>query len=742
MVYPPIPSSFEASPSSAPPRPTLPDTRTESLLNAQTSLSVDDSSNRPGCHRAFSTQNHIITDLQKTLSYSGQQLPGSVRSVVDTHEQSSAKVLKVDLRVGASGHTDLSSLERKSIATLIGSQIVKSLKHLDSLKERVEDTSSKVLVTGDLNAGKSTFCNALLRRRVLPEDQQPCTSLFCEILDVSLNNDLEQVHAVKPNVKYDKSNSGSYDVFGVNDLERLVDEADLYSSVKIYVSDSRKDATLLRNGVVDIALIDAPGLNMDSIKTTAVFARQEQIDVVVFVVSAENHFTLSAKEFLWNAANEKAYVFIVVNRFDNIKDKDRCRAQVLRQIAKLSPATYQDAADLVHFVSCQSIADHPESPQLPDFERLESSLRSFVLEKRARSKLAPVKHYLSNVLEDVNTIASSNKAFAQDEIKQAKEKLAKIQPEYELRVKTKVRVGDQVERAIEENCAHAIQTTRKTLSDFIQGLDTVPLIDYPGLIHFWRYAEDTKRAMCERLDSEVVKCEAFARTQAISGVDLIRNLGLRNLPSSTPFNKTFHPEHMFRNKRHGIERKLNVEVGMSDFFDFDTQELGAVVLSSATACTVLGSRFIPIKSWIDGVLNFSQLMGSAATQKWILVPLAISVSGGIIWYIVSDIPRAVPRRIAKKVRKELERVDYVNHNADRITRELRTVLGVPEKYLRDQFHKDIEEQAKVKEGCEMAAKTASAAKDFFIQLEGEATLLRNTVHGYILEPSTLRSHTS
>ena len=34
------------------------------------------------------------------------------------------------------------------------------------------------------------------------------------------------------------------------------------------------------------------------------FSRQEEIDLVVFVVSAENHFTLSAKEFI-AAANEK-----------------------------------------------------------------------------------------------------------------------------------------------------------------------------------------------------------------------------------------------------------------------------------------------------------------------------------------------------------------------------------------------------------------------------------------------------
>lgn len=38
-------------------------------------------------------------------------------------------------------------------------------------------------------------------------------------------------------------------------------------------------------------------------------------------------FTLSAKEFIAAAANEKRYVFIVVNRFDNIKDKEKCRKE-------------------------------------------------------------------------------------------------------------------------------------------------------------------------------------------------------------------------------------------------------------------------------------------------------------------------------------------------------------------------------------------------------------------------------
>jgi replication fork clamp-binding protein CrfC len=108
--------------------------------------------------------------------------------------------------------------------------------------------------------------------------------------------------------------------------------------IKLYLANTRVPSeSLLNNSVVDIFLIDAPGLNRDSLKTTALFARQEEIDIVVFVVSAENHFTLSAKEFLSNASNEKAYLFIVVNKYDQIKNKDKCKRLVLEQIKELRP---------------------------------------------------------------------------------------------------------------------------------------------------------------------------------------------------------------------------------------------------------------------------------------------------------------------------------------------------------------------------------------------------------------------
>jgi mitofusin len=97
-----------------------------------------------------------------------------------------------------------------------------------------------------------------------------------------------------------------------------------------------------------------------------VFARQEEIDVVIFVVSAANHFTESAKNFIFSAAREKAYMFMVVNGFDVIRDQKRCEEMILKQVYGLSPATFRESSELVHFVSSNAIPMYGGGGSPPD----------------------------------------------------------------------------------------------------------------------------------------------------------------------------------------------------------------------------------------------------------------------------------------------------------------------------------------------------------------------------------------
>lgn len=593
-------------------------------------------------------------------------------------------VLKIDLKMDGMAQADIMHSLRKdakALAQLLDGQISKSLRHLGALRERIEDTSSKVLVTGDLNAGKSTFCNALLRRKVLPEDEQPCTSIFCEVLDVRENGGLEEVHAIPVNSKYDRKDERTYSVYPLDKLEQIVMDNERYAQCKVYIKDIRSvDESLLNNGVLDIALIDAPGLNNDSLKTTAVFARQEEIDVVVFVVSAANHFTLSAREFIYDAAREKAFMFMVVNGFDNIKNKERCQEQVLRQVAHLSPATFKESSELVHFVSSNAVpvapvggggapggssnsgsasasssgspsdphgndsdndddSDEKHSPDEPkgkgkekinaqrrDFAALESSLRRFILEKRARSKLAPAKHYLLNVLSDLNSLASVNRDVAQAELERVARELDELKPLLEQSAKSRSEAGDELDRATEDAASDVYNTTRDTINACIGNLSRADLtsqVSYPGAWEAYNYAYDIQNAMLADLNVCVGTCEDHARAQTDSGVNMVKQLGLLHLGDAySDSGLNFQPDRMFKRKKDALARMVDIDIEVWDFFDipglWERQEKVVGGSMAVTVAGVLGGRMLGGLGWVDGALGAVRVLGQQGTRRLIV----------------------------------------------------------------------------------------------------------------------------
>lgn len=571
-------------------------------------------------------------------------------------------ILKLDLKLGALHQSELvHSLEKASVASLLDGKIRTSIKHLVSLRERIDDTASKVLVTGDLNAGKSTFCNALLRRKVLPEDQQPCTSIFCEVLDARENGGLEEVHAIHKDAVYNRHDESTYDVFPLSKLEQIVIDNTTYMQCKVYVKDVRNvNESLLNNGVVDIALIDAPGLNSDTTKTTAIFARQEEIDVVVFVVSAANHFTQSAKEFIWAAAAEKAYIFMVVNGFDLIRDKERCEKMILDQVYKLSPRTYKESSELVHFVSSNAIPMAPSPPggpgaggsgsssgggggdepgddskgkgkekeKIEDFRKLEQSLRQFVLEKRARSKLTPAKTYLMNILNDLHTLATVNAEVAQSEIDRVTRDLAEIEPQLESSKKAKAEVSDEIDQTIEATCKDIYDHTRNTLNSAIaQAGDSTFGVPYPGLFGVFDFAEDLKEAMLDQISSAVADCEEHARYKTVGGVNAIKQLGILHLGNEY-HDLSFRSDVMFRRRRDLLAKEINLQTEFWDLVDWSTimqrQEKVAGTGMALTVATAVGGRMIGGYSWMDHAMSAAKIVGNDNLRKLIIPAVALA----------------------------------------------------------------------------------------------------------------------
>lgn len=715
-------------------QPALP--RTQSFADEYNNLPGP--SSRPQIPRRAATS---ITDSKESAQQQQQQQqpPAPEPRLVTPQIAEDFNVLKLDLKLGALSPSELvHSLEKNSVASLLDGKISQSIKHLQALRDRIEDTSSKILITGDVNAGKSTFCNALLRRRVLPEDQQPCTSAFCEVLDAQDNSNVEEVHAIKEGVAYDRHDESTYAVFTLDQLEDLVVDNDEYHQVKVYVDDVRPiSESFLRNGVVDISLIDAPGLNTDSMTTTAVFARQEEIDVVVYVVAAENHFTLSAKEFIWNAANEKAYIFIVVNRFDNIrnKGKEKCQKAILDQVATMSPQTFKDASELVHFVSSNAVIEGKDAAKIKDFEDLEQDLRSFVLEKRARSKLAPAKTYLLNLLGDVETLAYVNKEMALKELERIKNELEEIAPAYERLVRSRQEVSDDCDKTTDAVATDVYNYSRSSISQTISCLDSAPVVSYSGILDVFGYAESTKQAMLSQVQSSVTRSEGYARTKTAESVSSIAARGFLHLGDEY-IHRAFRPEFMFARKRDQLNKVAKIELEVADFFDFDfasqdKQIAGAGM--SLTLATVAGSQFFGVGSWVDGLWKIGNLVGFRNAKK-LVIPAVILATVGTGYYILSDLPNAIPRKLARKIRKQLADLDYVHANSDRISQQCRKVLKFPAEDLRAAFQRGIEKQGKAVKERKQTQRESEVADKYFGNLLRNAKQQRAAVSSVDLEP--------
>ncbi|KAJ3790175.1 transmembrane GTPase fzo1 [Lentinula aff. detonsa] len=707
----------------------------------------------------------------------------------DEDASSDFNVLRLDLQLGSNSTVTslVSQLEKSSIANLLDERISASLNHVEKLRLRVEDTSSKVLVTGDLNAGKSTFVNALLRREVMPVDQQPCTTAFCEVHDAAENKGVEEVHIISQGHSYDVNDESSFTRASISELEDIVGENEDNERIfKLYLADTRTPSeSLLNNGVVDISLIDAPGLNRDSLNTTALFARQEEIDVVVFVVSAENHFTLSAQEFLINASKEKAYLFIVVNKFEQIKNKEKCRRIVLDQIKQLSPRTYENADDLVHFVD-SAAALQPYTAN-PTFDDLESSLRSFVLVKRSKSKLHPVSTYLNNLLTDVELLAGANSIVANTELEQAKESLAQVKPVLERMKNGQESLEESLETLEEEGASGASSKSKLILTQALErvgqgklGIDNplVPLPSYPGIFGVWNFARDVRKALLASLDTAVKLAEDEARMITSAGVDRIKDLGEHHLPAAVDRNRrVFMPEAMFstvrkagkgstKNRRsltvvaggvHGLgiglaQRPDMQETTFFDLFDVqhqfwlhfgdgqsdkattaDEESAAPTALGLASvgvgALTMVGGQAIGAKGLIEGIIRVSDLFGNETVRKW-AAPVLGAVTIGMTAYLVLELPNSIPKTVGRRVRASVLRlhgdddISFIDAHAFRISRETRKVLRLASWDLRGRFNGAMEERGKEVQAKEEIAKRATRAMEWFGELGRKSEEIR------------------
>jgi len=751
---------------------------------------------RRNLHRSMTMADpHQLDSINPSTSLPSQSIHAMQEKV---EEEDKFSILRLDVSMGASrqGGNLMKHMEGQSVSILINHRIDGALTHLDQLLKRVHDPHSRVLITGDVNAGKSTLSNALLRRGddIMPTDEQPLTTRFVEVVSARENEGREEIHILDQSRKYDPTDKTSFTPETIDKLADMVTDPDTDASsppLRVFLKEPPADMpnpSILHNNVVDISLIDAPGLNRDSIKTTANFARQEEIDVVVFVVSAANHFTLSAKEFIWQAGHEKAHLFIVINRFDEVKYKARCEKAVLDQIRQLSPQTYQDRSDLVHFVDSAKVAmsfmDGEAGEDIDDaFSHLEHSLRSFVLVNRSKSKLGPALTYISRLMADVDLLSSANELVAGRERDSAKSELAKVKPELEALKKGRGALEENLIGEEERVTDMAVAQTKKDMEDALERIGRGELavnhqgINMPlwtGVLGVWDYAVETKKALLLSLEHAVSLTEEAARRFTTEGVTHIDEIAEQSLPADIERPKRqFKPERMFMARSStgistvglGLTRQSPLtEINLSDIFDYkhhiflaSTQlpsnntpspsqalipysaELsGFGAISALGAFSMVGGKAVGLKSALDAFSRFTEIASTPSARKW-FGPIVGLVAVAGVAYVITELPRSIPRNVGRHLQATLLVSSGIGSEADlipfteaislRVSREVRKVLRIAGTEVKDRYAKGLDGRQEVVRARERDEKRAIKAIEFFKETRERVEEIREKVGG-------------
>lgn len=247
-----------------------------------------------------------------------------------------------------------------------------------------------------------------------------------------------------------------------------------------------------------------------------------------------------------------------------------------------------------------------------------------MLEKRARSKLAPAKTYLLNVLGDMHNLATVNRDVSQGELERVKKEIEALEPEFEESKKSKTQAGEAVDRMVEDTTSDVYNHTRDTLDSCIAKVGEQDLgIEYPGLFSAYQYAEDIRDSMLHEVTESVRLCEEHARTQAVQGYNGIKNLGILHLGNNLYADVMFRPERMFRKSSHALARQVDVDIELWDFFDvtslWERQEKMAGTGMAVTVAGVVGGRLVGGVGWLDGALGAAKIMGSNNMRR-LLIP--------------------------------------------------------------------------------------------------------------------------
>lgn len=176
-----------------------------------------------------------------------------------------------------------------------------------------------VTVIGPFNSGKSTFINALIRERILPENINPSTSMVCKI--AYCNSHLKIQYLEKGNILVREIS-----------IEELKDFVDRNSSK--YIPRTGDVLEIFHNNIFcdkDIVIVDTPGFNdpsMDDKETNNALNNADAVIYCMHILQANSRLDVEKIKYLQKKGITS--IFFVIGYLDNLQNVEDQEAETLK----------------------------------------------------------------------------------------------------------------------------------------------------------------------------------------------------------------------------------------------------------------------------------------------------------------------------------------------------------------------------------------------------------------------------
>ncbi len=202
---------------------------------------------------------------------------------------------------------------------------------LKSYRRNVEDGLFSIVLVGEFSAGKSTFLNALMHKRILPSftSETTATVNFLRHTSQAPNNEAGIVY-------YNDSRQEAIPELTLAALERVVSTRGDTEEEKIATSVDHVDlfleSSLLQDGVM---LVDSPGLNGVADHHREITERQIQAShASIFMFSSRQPGSRTDFEYLRNLKSQSGNIFLVLNMIDVINPEQQTIEDVVNELRK------------------------------------------------------------------------------------------------------------------------------------------------------------------------------------------------------------------------------------------------------------------------------------------------------------------------------------------------------------------------------------------------------------------------